>query len=87
MSARASFENAFLAIAIDDACADIHDAWRSGRAPVSLALGSTLYAQVLAAREREVLTGAPLLLLDLPVFEDPSLNGSSVHLVTAEEGR
>ena len=77
-------EAAFLAIAIDNACADIHAAWQSGRAPVSLALGSTLYAQVFAAREREVLAGAPLMLLDLLVIEDPSLQGSSVELLTAE---
>jgi hypothetical protein len=72
-----------LAIAIDDACTDIHQAWRDGRAPVSMSLGSALYKQVLAAREHEVLAGAPPLLLDLPVFEDAALVGSAVVLHTS----
>ena len=68
----------FLAVAIDDACTEIHRHARNGRSAVKLSLGSELYSQVLAAREREVLAGAPLLLLDLPVIEDATLDRSSV---------
>jgi hypothetical protein len=62
-----------LAVALDDACGQIHRAWREGRSPTTIALGPTLFELVRGARQRELAAGAPLLLLDLHLVEDGRL--------------
>jgi hypothetical protein len=69
-----------LALALDDACSQIHRAWRAGRAPTTIALGSELFGVVQRARQREVADGAPLLLLDLRLIEDAHLVGDEVTI-------
>jgi hypothetical protein len=67
-----------LALALDDACGQIHQAWREGRSPTTIAIGPALFEIVQSARTRELAAGAPLLLLDLHVVEDDHLVGDAV---------
>jgi hypothetical protein len=67
-----------LALALDDACGQIHQAWREGHSPTTIALGPALFEIVRSARRRELATGAPLLLLDLHLVEDDRLVGDKV---------
>jgi len=70
-----------LAIALDDACGQIHQAWREGRSPTAIVIGAELFETVRSARRRELANGAPLLLLDLRVIEDADLIGDAVYVV------
>lgn len=78
MSDTHSHRSSFLAIAIDVACEEIHQAWRAGAAPLYIALSPELYAELHSLRLRELVGDTPLLLLDLPVVEGPALKGSAV---------
>jgi len=70
-----------LAIALDNACGQIHQAWREGRSPTTIVIGAQLFETVRSARRRELAAGAPLLLLDLQVTEDADLVGDTVYVV------
>jgi hypothetical protein len=70
--------HASLALALDDACDQIHRAWRAGYSPTTIALGAELFDVVRRARSRELAAGAPLLLLDLHLVEDDRLGGAEV---------
>jgi hypothetical protein len=70
--------HASLALALDDACGQIHRAWREGHSPTTIALGPALFEIVRSARRRELAAGAPLLLLDLNLVKDDRLVGDEV---------
>ena len=76
-----SLERSSLAIALDDACGQIHQAWREGRSPTAIVLGAALFETVRAARQRELASGSPLLLLDLSLIEDDDLVGNAVYVI------
>jgi len=70
-----------LALALDDACGQIHQAWRDGHSPTTIALGPELFETVRNARRKEIAAGAPLLLLDLHLVEDDRLVGEAVTVL------
>jgi hypothetical protein len=70
-----------LALALDDACGQIHDAWRAGHFPTTIALGPALFETVRRARGQELAAGGQLLLLDLHLVEDDRLVGDAVRVV------
>jgi hypothetical protein len=70
-----------LAVALDDACEQIHDAWRAGHSPTTIALGPALFETVRRARRQELAAGGQLLLLDLHLVEDDRLVGDAVRVV------
>jgi hypothetical protein len=70
-----------LALALDDACGQIHEAWRAGRSPTTIALGPELFETVRRARHHELAAGGQLLLLDLHLVEDDGLVGDAVRVV------
>jgi hypothetical protein len=70
-----------LALALDDACGQIHEAWRAGHSPTTIALGPALFETVRRARRHELAAGGQLLLLDLHLIEDDRLVGDTVRVV------
>jgi len=78
MEGTGSKRSSFLCVAIDSACEEIHRAWRSGATPLFIAVSPELFAELRVLQRRELLADAPLLLLELPVSEDPSLTQSDV---------
>jgi len=69
-----------LALALDDACGQIHEAWRAGHSPTTIALGKELFDAVRGARHQELAAGGQLLLLDLHLVEDDRLVGNAVRM-------
>jgi hypothetical protein len=70
-----------LALALDDACGQIHAAWRAGHSPTTIALGPALFETVRRARRRELAAGGQLLLLDLHLVVDDRLADDAVRVV------
>ena len=63
----------WMSVVIDNACAQIWDAWGSGAPVTSLRVSPAVYEAVAAARPGEVARHCPLTLLGLPLVADPEV--------------
>ena len=63
----------WMSVVIDNACAQIWDAWGSGAPVTSLRVSPAVYDAVAAARPGEVARHCPLTLLGLPLVADPEV--------------
>jgi len=63
----------WMSVVIDNACAQIWDAWGSGAPVTSLRVSPAVYDAVAAARPGEVARQCPLTLLGLPLVADPEV--------------
>lgn len=63
----------WLSVVIDEACAQIWDAWGNGAAVTSLRVSPEVYRAVAAARPGEVARDYPLMLLGLPLIADSAV--------------
>jgi len=59
-----------MSVVVDNACAQIWEAWENGASAASLRVSPTVYAAVAAARPAEVARDYPLMLLGLPLVAD-----------------
>jgi hypothetical protein len=67
----------WLSVVIDNACAQVWEAWGSGVSVASLRVSPAVYDAVAAARPAEVARGHPLMLLGLPIVADADVTSYS----------
>ncbi len=77
----------WLSIVIDEACAQIWDAWGSGAAVTSLRVSPEVYRAVQAARPGEVARNYPLMLLGLPLIADSAVASYAPVAVRSNGGQ